>query len=416
MNQPLFLHIVERLEGFLGKLPASIQKPVLHELTPLKELFLKQRAPRLVLTGSHKLPVQEVFANLFAAAQPGDVRDVLMEVFRWQSISVGGFGTIALLDARGADDWAMRKIDEELKREEADMFLHLVDGSSGRPVLSRDIDNLAALVQLNQSASSATRVIGISLLAPVRGSALTEVGGFAGPVRPSAALKLEAALSGNAVVRERVLQVLELTLAPPGTAAPEGNPAARRLMALLAQELPNEARVEMIRISRDREAQAQIAQLLVKSTSAICTAVGAQPIPLADLPILTTLQLVMVSGIMYIAGRERSLRAATEFVAALGVNVGAGMVLREGARAVLKFFPGWGNVVCGMVAGAGTYALGRAAIVYFLEGVSLQDARRIYIRSRKKRPQPRLLPAPPTGGENPRTSADDRRHRGGLPV
>jgi hypothetical protein len=56
MNQPLFLHIVERLEGFLGKLPESIQKPVLKELTPMKELFLKQRPPRFVLTGSHKLP------------------------------------------------------------------------------------------------------------------------------------------------------------------------------------------------------------------------------------------------------------------------------------------------------------------------------------------------------------------------
>ena len=60
------------------------------------------------------------------------------------------------------------------------------------------------------------------------------------------------------------------------------------------------------------------------------------------------------------------------------------MILREGARAVLKFFPGWGNVVCGMVAGAGTYALGRASIVYFLEGVSLKDARRTYLSSRKK--------------------------------
>ena len=59
------------------------------------------------------------------------------------------------------------------------------------------------------------------------------------------------------------------------------------------------------------------------------------------------------------------------------------MILREGTRAVLKFFPGWGNVVCGMVAGAGTYALGRAAIVYFLEGVSLKDARRAYRMSRK---------------------------------
>jgi uncharacterized protein (DUF697 family) len=140
----------------------------------------------------------------------------------------------------------------------------------------------------------------------------------------------------------------------------------------------------MVRIARDRTAQIEIAQSLVKSTTAICAAIGAQPIPLADLPILTALQLVMVSGIMYIGGREKSLRAATEFVAALGVNVGAGMILREGTRALLKFFPGWGNVVCGMVAGAGTYAIGRAAIVYFLEGVSLKDARRTYLASRRK--------------------------------
>src|SRR5205823_4276158 len=126
-----------------------------------------------------------------------------------------------------------------------------------------------------------------------------------------------------------------------------------------------------------------------KSANGIgCAAIGAQPIPLADLPILTTLQLVMVSGIMYVSGRERSLRAATEFIGALGANVGAGMLLREGTRAVLKFFPGWGNVVCGMVAGAGTYAIGRAATVFFLEGVSLKDARRTYLTSRKRVARP----------------------------
>jgi uncharacterized protein (DUF697 family) len=156
-------------------------------------------------------------------------------------------------------------------------------------------------------------------------------------------------------------------------------------MTLLARSIANEARVEMARIAQDRAAQSEIAQTLVKSTTAICAAIGAQPIPLADLPILTALQLAMVAGVMYISGRERSLRAATEFVGALGVNVGAGMILRESARALLKFFPGWGNVVCGAVAGAGTYAIGRAAIVYFLEGLSLADARRAYLSSRKKR-------------------------------
>ncbi|MDQ2919377.1 MAG: hypothetical protein M3R10_05825, partial [Verrucomicrobiota bacterium] len=161
---------------------------------------------------------------------------------------------------------------------------------------------------------------------------------------------------------------------------------------LLTRELPNEARIKMVRLSRDRTAQKEIAQQLIKSTTAICGAIGMQPIPLADLPILTTLQLVMISGIMDVSGRERSLRAATEFVAAIGVNVGAGMVLREGTRAVLKFFPGWGNVVCGMVAGAGTYGLGRAAAAYFIEGVSLKDARLTYRRSRRKSPASEPLP------------------------
>ena len=101
----------------------------------------------------------------------------------------------------------------------------------------------------------------------------------------------------------------------------------------------------------------------------------------------TTLQLVMVSGIMYVSGRERSLRAATEFIGALGANVGVGMIFREGTRTLLKFLPGWGNVICGMVAGAGTYAIGRAATVYFLEGVSLKDARRVYLSSKKRRPR-----------------------------
>jgi uncharacterized protein (DUF697 family) len=396
MNQPVFLHIVERLEGFLGKLPDSIQKPVLHELTPLKELFLKQRAPRIVLTGSHKLPVQEVIAALFSAAQPGDLRNVLMELYRWQETSVGDRGNVLLLDARGADADAIGKIEEELRDKAPDVFLHVVDGNSARPVLTRDLETLAALFKFHRSVDITPKIIGVSLADSKRNSG--EHNGSGSHIETTAVEKLRAALVENLEVREHILQVMEVDLS--GSGLPTEDSAAARLMSLLSQQLPNEARVEMIRISRDRESQTLVAQQLVKSTSAICTAVGAQPIPLADLPILTTLQLVMVSGIMYISGRERSLRAATEFVGALGVNVGAGMVLREGARAVLKFFPGWGNVVCGMVAGAGTYALGRAAIVYFLEGVTLKDARRIYLSSRKKKPQ-RQIAKRTAGSEEP---------------
>jgi GTPase Era involved in 16S rRNA processing len=77
------------------------------------------------------------------------------------------------------------------------------------------------------------------------------------------------------------LHVTELPIRALDSGEQSASAAAVRLMGLLARELPNEARVEMIRVSRDREAQVQIAQVLVKSTSAISAAIGAQPIPLA---------------------------------------------------------------------------------------------------------------------------------------
>ena len=382
MNQPLLLHIVERLEGFLGKLPASIQKPILHELTPLKELFLQQRAPRFFVTGSNKIALGDFVALIFGSAPSTESHEILFELYRWQILNPSARGEIKLLDARGADESAAGKVREELKRDPADIFFHVDLASTKRSRREDELAQLSAFLTRSDATHPDAKVIGIAI------DDSTGTCTRARSVNQSdsdVSARLRAAFDEEKGLRDRVLDVITFTI-PRGVV--EQAPASTVLVSLLAKHVPNEARVEMIRISGDRDAQREIAQVLVKSTTAICTAVGTQPIPLADLPILTTLQLVMVSGIMYISGRERSLRAATEFIGALGANVGAGMLLREGTRAVLKFFPGWGNLVCGMVAGAGTYGIGKAATAYFLEGASLKDARRTYLRSRKKADRP----------------------------
>ena len=372
MNRPSLLHIIERLEGFLGKLPETIRRPVLHELTPLKELFLQQRAPRFVLTGANRLPPHEIGAAIFNWTPPAESHDLLMELFRWHAIELGGRGTVSFLDARGADTPARGKIEEELKAQPADVFLHLADDDD-HEIDKPELDNVATFLALNPI-EHPPKIIGLVWPRLSARTVTRHNGDAPASARLEMRTRLQTALQENHAIAPRLLQVLEMR-----------GDASTQVMTLLSRNMPNEARVEMARIAHDRGVQTEIAQTLVKSTTAICAAIGAQPIPLADLPILTALQLVMVSGIMYISGRERSLRAATEFVTALGVNVGAGMVLREGARALLKFFPGWGNIVCGAVAGAGTYAIGRAAIVYFLEGLTLKDARQTYLSSRKKR-------------------------------
>ena len=136
MNNTVLLHIVERLEGFLGKLPDSIRNPVLNELTPLKELFLQQRPPRFVLTGSHPMPLLEFVARIFAeGAGETPARETLTGLYRWQKISLGHHGSIQLLDARGADEAALALVRDELKAQPADLFFFLPAERSGE---SRD--------------------------------------------------------------------------------------------------------------------------------------------------------------------------------------------------------------------------------------------------------------------------------------
>jgi uncharacterized protein (DUF697 family) len=377
VNPPSLLQIVERLERLAGKLPSRIRKAVLSELTPLKQLFLQQRPPRFLFIGSSRMPMPQIIRALFAPVEFPKKRNVPNRICRWHDVSLPERGTISILDARGIENSTAGQVQDELKFQSADVIFFLEDEQTAHALEKWEFDDLIRYVGWNNASESDAKIIGIII--PPTGRPI------ASNYTNAAAIRLNSALRSSPTFREHILEVLSLSLAE-GAGLVEVAPGkAEELMSILARELPHQARMEIIRISRNREAQHEVAQVLVKSTTGICAAVGTQPIPLADLPILTTLQLMMVAGIMYVSGRERSLRAAGEFIGALGANVGAAMLLREGTRAVLKFFPGWGNVLCGLVAGSGTYAIGRAASVFFIDGVSLKDARRVYLAGRKKR-------------------------------
>jgi uncharacterized protein (DUF697 family) len=374
VNTPSLLQVVERLERLAGRLPSKIRKAVLNELTPLKQLFLQQRPPRFLFGGSAEVPASKIISALFGPAE-FLASNAPAPLCRWFEVGFPERGKISVIDVRGVDDSATIRVRDELKYRAADIIFLIHHGTT-QELEKRELAELNSYFGWNETLETDRQIIEI-IVPPFEKIASGERNGF-GATRDEHA--------GSTLARRTpFLETLRLVPVDSGQGFELPPAEARRLMSILARELPNEARMEMIRISRDREGQREVSQLLVKSTTAVCAAIGAQPIPLADLPILTSLQLMMVSGIMYVSGRERSLRASAEFAGALGANVGAAVLLREGARAILKFFPGWGNVVCGLVAGSGTYAIGRAATAYFVEGVSLKDARRTYLASRKKR-------------------------------
>ncbi len=147
------------------------------------------------------------------------------------------------------------------------------------------------------------------------------------------------------------------------------------LTELLVEELPKGADIEFARLARIRKFQRKIASKIVTICATACSAVATSPIPISDLPILGAIQLAMVIVIGYISGRELSPQAAGEFLAAFGINVGSGFILREVARAFVKLVPGFGNLVSAGVALAGTQALGQSAIAYFIDNIPLDKAK-----------------------------------------
>lgn len=151
-----------------------------------------------------------------------------------------------------------------------------------------------------------------------------------------------------------------------------------RLTELLVDELPKGPDIAFARLARVRKFQRKIAGNIVNICSTACSAVATSPIPMSDLPILAGIQLSMVVVIGYISGRELSFQAAGEFLAAFGINVGSGFVLREVARSLVKLLPGFGSVVSAGIAFAGTQALGQAAIAYFVDEIPLEKVKQKY--------------------------------------
>ncbi|MFS0601065.1 GTPase family protein [Peribacillus frigoritolerans] len=152
----------------------------------------------------------------------------------------------------------------------------------------------------------------------------------------------------------------------------------------LIEALPSEAKLKTAKAMQSQFVKKKFARTIVGTFTAIAGLIGAEPIPFADFPILTGIQGLMIVVIGFIADKEINTKTASEFIAALGINVGIGLLVREGVRAAVRFIPGAGLVVSGAVAGAVTYGIGQAAIAYFLENKNIDQAKEAYKNANKE--------------------------------
>ena len=135
---------------------------------------------------------------------------------------------------------------------------------------------------------------------------------------------------------------------------------------------------------------------LIYSKASVCAAVALAPIPVADILVLTPIQMAMVATIGYFHGVEVTADRATELMGVMGAGVG----LREAARQLVKLVPGYGLVVSASIAFAGTVALGEAANLWFARRmkVDAQDLKELFTRTAAKAKQEYALRSDTGGG------------------
>ncbi len=369
-----FLDVFERLERVATRLPAPMQEPVLREIAPVKELFLMRRAPRMAVAApnpaiwartlnvlAHRRLISESQAHGIDAAQSWiAVRDGRPGV-----LEVGSAGSPALTAA--------------------DLVVVVVDAAdrdAGRT--TRELARRALTVRQTAKHEAEEQP------APVLGIVLAPDGADAVRVQT----QLNDALRAETIAGARLIAtvILAENLEQPVSTMQQPQPfdgSAASVAALIVRELPLPTRLEAARLFSAREAQEDISRTLIKSVSALAGLIGAQPLPLADFPVLLAMQCGMIAGVVHIGGGQPGPLLLGRFLAAMGFNLAAAVVFREGARGLSKFFPGWGQAIGSGVAAMGTYAIGMAAQAHFIRGAGLAEARALLRRPLLALPAPK---------------------------
>lgn len=170
--------------------------------------------------------------------------------------------------------------------------------------------------------------------------------------------------------------------------AMDGRYQIAELINILEEAIQDfDAQMGLRMAARLTEVVHRIARHLNKIFSGVAGTVALTPIPISDIYILLIMQALLVSLIASLSGRDISLDTAKEFVLSMGGLGGAGYALKltaqQGAKLLNGFWPGAGSFVSAGVASIGTSAIGRAAISYYIDGNTIEKAKKKFKESRE---------------------------------
>lgn len=141
-----------------------------------------------------------------------------------------------------------------------------------------------------------------------------------------------------------------------------------RLSWLIGDFLPDDARLQFMQAQQREFLMRDLSRDVTMSFASIATGVGAAPIPIGDIFVLTPLQFLLVGVIGGFSCREFEVETIKDYISTMGGATVTGMAARKLARSMVQVVPVVGTAISAGVAGGTTYAIGRSAEVYFFDG------------------------------------------------
>jgi len=143
---------------------------------------------------------------------------------------------------------------------------------------------------------------------------------------------------------------------------------------LIGDFLPTDARLQFAQGQRREELMRDLAKDVRRRFSTAAAGVGGAPTPIADVAILTPLQMVMVGIIGTLSCRDFGTDTVKEYLSAMGLVGVGGLAAREFARTLTQFALGPGSAVSAGIAGGTTWAMGQSAEKFFFDGVDVKPS------------------------------------------
>jgi uncharacterized protein (DUF697 family) len=159
--------------------------------------------------------------------------------------------------------------------------------------------------------------------------------------------------------------VVPIDLTPAEEGFHESNYGGPQLRKSLLELLPSAYRQTLIALDETtgelQDLYEKLALPHIIGYSSLAAGAGAIPVPWIDLLILPAIQTRLVQQIAEIYHQEFNAARFAELAGTLGL----GLVLRQAAREVTKLVPFVGSIASGALAGASTFALGKAVCFYY---------------------------------------------------